>query len=72
VCVCVCVCVCARALVCLYACVLAYMPLGASQFTLSTRRALGLELGSLHLLSHLTGLALCTFEIVPKHVKMNI
>lgn len=42
---------------------------GASQFTLSTVWALGLELGSSHLLSCLTGLALGTFEIVPQTLK---
>lgn len=42
---------------------------GASQFSLSTMWALGLELRSSHLLSHLTGLALCTFEIVPQTLK---
>lgn len=42
---------------------------GASQFILSTMWALGLELRSLHLLSHLIGLALCTFEIVPQTLK---
>ena len=59
-----CTCVCVPA--CMSASLHAH---GTSQFTLSSMWALELELGFSHLLSHLTSLALCTFEIVPQTLK---